>query len=156
MSNFSRMLVGMLAGIMIWGCAPKQGQIERPDWAKDPVSWEYAGLYVSDYGKAEFSTDAVESSRQAEEDAMQHARETIARQIAKAYLKASGDSRSEDAAAREIQNYLGNLIERRSHYDEQRQVYFIQIFVPSSKIERILNEAFKSNLKVQTNGQLGS
>lgn len=155
MSKLSRMLMGALASMMIWGCAPQQGQIERPDWAKDPVSWEYAGLTVSDFGKAEYSTDAVESSRLAEEEAMQHARKAIARQIAKAYLKASGASMTEDAAAREILNYLGNLIERRSSYDEQRRVYFIQIFVPSSKIESILQSAFKSDLKVQSNGQLG-
>lgn len=145
----------LLAGFLLFGCMAKQGVIERPNWAQEPIVWDYAGLTVSSFGKTEFVLNVQEDMKQAEEEAMQNARHTIARRIAEAYLKASGATISLDEASRKVEHSLGNLIERQSKYDEQRGVYFIQIFMPSKRIEAVILKEFNSDLKVQANGELG-
>jgi len=155
MPYFARAFKMLAACILLWSCATQEGLIDRPGWAENPSSWEYAGLTVAAYGKAEYSLSPAENLRQAEEDAMRSARQVIARQIAQAYLKASKDSISEDAATRKVESELGNFIERQSRYDEQRRVYFMQIFVPASRVEEIVRRAFNRNLKLQSNGELG-
>ncbi len=127
---------------LLWGCASQQGVIERPDWAQQETSWTGSGVTISSFGKAEYQLSSKEDARQAEEQAMQSARKALARAIAKAYLKASTSSLSEDAATRQALGALGNFVETRSSYDEQRRVYFIQIFVPNSRLDTILQSAY--------------
>ena len=127
---------------LVWGCASQQGVIDRPDWAQQQVSWAGSGLTIASFGQAEYQLSAKEDARQAEEQAMKKARQMLASEIAKAYLKASGSSISEGDATHMALSALGNLIETRSKYDEQRRVYFIQIFVPSSRIDTILQNAY--------------
>lgn len=128
---------------LVWGCAiQQQGVIDRPDWAQQQAAWTGTGLTIASFGQAEYQLSANEDARQAEEQAMQNARKVLAREIAKAYLKASSSSLSEDEATRQALGALGNFVETRSKYDEQRRVYFIQIFVPSSRIDTILQDAY--------------
>lgn len=145
----------LLVGLLLLGCASQQGIIDRPDWAQDPIHWDSSGLTVASFGKTEYPLNSQEDMRQAEEEAMQNARRVLARQIAQAYLKASGATISEDEATRKVENSLGNLVERQSKYDEQRGVYYIQLFVPSGRIEEILRREFNAQLKMQINGELG-
>lgn len=143
----------LVAIALLWGCAAQQGVIDRPDWAKDTTQWEYAGLTVASYGSTDYNVNVGTDADMAEENAMQSARSVIARALAQSYLKARPDAGiSEDDAIRRIDSAMGNLVERQSKYDEQRRVYFIQVFVPASRLEEILYQAFDVRLKLQDNG----
>ncbi|PKL77572.1 MAG: hypothetical protein CVV27_05100 [Candidatus Melainabacteria bacterium HGW-Melainabacteria-1] len=151
-----RPVTALLTICLLWGCATQQGIIERPDWAKDPVSWDYTGLTLSTYGKPPYSqTNVQDASRMAEENAHDNLRRLMSRELAKAYIKASKAEISEDDAARALENGLGNLLQKQSHYDSQRQVYFIQIFVPASRVEDLVNNTFNTRLKLNSDGSLG-
>ena len=155
MPHFARASKVLITLALLWGCAAQEGIIDRPDWAQKPTDWSYSGLTVASYGRSDYKLSTQENTRMAEEDAMRNARQVIAQQIAKAYLKASKSDMSEADAARRVEAELGNLIERQSKYDEQRGVYFIQLFVPASRVEDIVKRAFGTSLKVQSNGELG-
>lgn len=132
----------IILSCLVWGCASQQGIIDRPDWAQEQASWTGSGITISSFGQAEYQLSSKEDARQAEDQAMQNARKVLAQEIAKAYLKASSSTLSEDQATRQALSALGNFIETRSKYDDQRRVYFIQIFVPSSRIDTILQSAY--------------
>lgn len=155
MAHCVRAVKVLIVMALLWGCASQEGVIDRPGWAEKPTEWTYSGLTVASYGSSDYKLSTQENARMAEEAAMRNARQVIAQQMAKAYLKASKSDMSEAEATRRIEAELGNLIERQSKYDEQRGVYFIQLFVPTSRVEDILKRAFNSNLKVQSSGELG-
>ncbi|MGV3524637.1 MAG: hypothetical protein ACO1RX_10440 [Candidatus Sericytochromatia bacterium] len=143
----------LVAIALLWGCAAQQGVIDRPDWAKEATQWEYAGLTVASYGSTDYDVNVGTDVDMAEENAMQSARSVIARALAQSYLKARPNAGiSEDEAIRRIDSAMGNLVERQSKYDEQRRVYFIQVFVPASRLEEILYQAFDVRLKLQNAG----
>lgn len=137
-------------------CATQQGVIERPEWAAQESNWEFAGLTVSTYGVPEYKSTTQEDFRQAEDMAMRNARRLVAREVARAYLKTGKSTLSEDEAARKLEDVVGSFVARQTHYDEQRRVYFIQLFVPASKIEDMLLKAFNEKLKLQNKGQLSA
>ncbi|HEY9841320.1 MAG: hypothetical protein ACAI44_06240 [Candidatus Sericytochromatia bacterium] len=149
------LLTCLAPSLLMAGCSTQQGIIERPDWAKEPVSWDYTGVTISTFGTPPYSQANVQdASRMAEESAANNLRRLLARELAKAYLKASKASVSEDDAARQLENAVGNLLEKQHYYDAQRQVYFVQIFVPASRLEEMINQTFSTHLKLQKDGTL--
>lgn len=149
------LLKGLLPFLILLGCSTQQGIIERPDWAKQAVVWDYTGLMLSSFGASPYQASSQEMARMAEEKAGDNLRKVLSHELAKAYLKASKATVSEDDAARQLENKIGNLLEKQHSYDEQRHVYFIQIFIPASRVEELINTTFNSKLKLQKNGSLG-
>lgn len=146
----------LLSTLLLLGCATQQGIIERPDWAQKQVVWDYTGVMFSSYGLPAYTQHSVEeNARMAEEAALNNLRRLVARELAKAYLKASKASLSEDDAARQLENSIGNILEKQHHYDEQRKVYFIQYFIPATRVEDLVNTTFNTKLKMQSDGTLG-
>lgn len=145
----------LLTLLILVGCQTKQGVIERPEWAKEPVVWDYTGLTLSTYGVPPYKSNSQDMQRMAEESAGENLRRQLSHELAKAYIKATKASISEDDAARQLQNKIGNLLERQHSYDEQRHVYYIQIFIPASRVADLVNQTFNTKLKLQKNGSLG-
>lgn len=147
---FAHLLLSLL---LLWGCAAQRGQIAKPDWAEREVAWDGTGLTVNAYGENDYSRDNKNSER-AEENAFANARKLIARELAKAYLKASKDSISEDEAASRLEAALGTPIEKLSKYDPQTGTFFVQIYVPASRLLSVVNSTFNTNLKLNSDGSL--
>ena len=149
-------LKGLLPLLILAGCATKQGIIERPDWATpNPITWESSGVTFWSFGTSPYQAGAQDMARMAEEKAGENLRRLMSHELAKAYIKATKASISEDDAARQLENHIGNLLEKQHSYDEPRHNYFIQIFVPASRVEALVNQTFGTKLKLQKNGTLG-
>ncbi len=151
--SFANLLLG---AFMFVSCASQQGVIARPDWAEKPAIWEYTGLTLATYGSAQFSQqNPEENARAAEEKALQNLRHLLAQELAKAYIKSGKASISEEEATRQLENKIGNLLERQHHYDEQRHVYFVQLFIPASRVEEYISQVFGTQLQLKADGTLG-
>lgn len=150
-----RAFKGLLALLIVVGCTTQEGIIDRPDWAKAPAVWDYTGVTFASFGSSPYKASPNEMAHMAEDKAVENLRRLMARELAKAYIKATKASISEDDAARQLENNIGTPLEKQHHYDDQRQVYFIQIFLPASRIEDIVNKTFGTKLKMKADGTLG-
>lgn len=150
------LMSGLMLLTILAGCATQDGLIEQPDWAKKPVVWEYAGLKLASFGTPAFRQDNVQDdARLAEEAAQEKLRKLFAQEVAKAYLKAvPAGGLTEEQAASMLEDKIFSLLERQHWYDEQRRVYFVEIFIPASRIEELVFQTFNTRVKVQTDGSL--
>ena len=79
----------------------------------------------------------------------------MAQELAKAYIKSGKAAISEEDATRQLENNIGNLLERQHHYDEQRHVYFVQLFIPASRVEEYIAQVFGTQVQLKADGTLG-
>lgn len=157
MSYLLRTFLKLSTVLMLFACAvQKGGVIERPEWAGAPV-WDSTGLSVSGYAVSDYSASSLDEAMLAEESALKTTRKLLAQELAKtyvAYLAAKKETLAEDQAAAQIERQLGNIQVSRKHYDEQRRVYFIQLYLPTHRVAEILSATFGVQVQVGENGQL--
>lgn len=147
---FAQVLLSLL---VLWGCASQRGQIAKPDWAQREVVWEMSGLTVNAFGENDYSLDRKDD-RRAEENAIVNARKKIARELAKAYLKASGDTISEDEAASRLEGEIDNVPAKSSSYDVPSGTYWVQVYYPATALLTDISSAFGVKLKIKSDGSL--
>ena len=152
-----RSLLMLSTILMLAACAPQKGLIERPQWVREPA-WDSSGLSVAGYGASDYSTSVKEESLLAEENALKKTRRLLARELAQRYLAYLSDKKealpNEDDAAAAIERVLGNLQVNKKYYDEQRRVYFLQLYLPTHRVAEILKAAFGVEVQASESGQL--
>ncbi|PIQ28613.1 hypothetical protein COW36_12425 [bacterium (Candidatus Blackallbacteria) CG17_big_fil_post_rev_8_21_14_2_50_48_46] len=150
----SVLILGTL--LLLNACAVQRGVIERPDWAAVPV-WDSSGMSVTGHGVSDYSTNSNDEAQLAEENALKEARKLLARELAKAYVEYMATQKetvSEEEAAGKIVRQLGNIVARQRYYDDQRRVYFIQLYLPAHRVPEIIHAVFGVQIKVGENGKL--
>jgi hypothetical protein len=144
------------AALILVACASQQGVIDRPDWAENSVHWDGTGLSVAGHGVSDYSTTVHDEALMAEDNALHEARKLIARELAKtyvAYMTEKKETVSEEDAAYQLEKQLDNVMARQRHYDEQRRVYFIQLYMPTYRIQELIKTVFGIDVKVGNDGK---
>lgn len=156
MSYFLRSVLNLSVVLMLIACAVQKGMIERPEWVGDPL-WDTTGLLVSGYAVSDYSMSSREEALLAEENALKAARKILAQELAKAYvayLATKQETITEAQVAEQIERNMGHVQMTRQYYDEQRRIYFVQLYLPSYRIEKILATTFGVQVQVGEKGQL--
>jgi hypothetical protein len=82
----------------------------------------------------------------------------LARELAQRYLAYLSDKKealpNEEQAMGAIERALGNLQVNKKYYDEQRRVYFLQLYLPAHRVAEVLKAAFGVDVQVSASGQL--
>lgn len=157
MPHFLRSLLLLSSVLILVACATQKGIIDRPDWAESPARWDGTGLSVASYGVSDYSTNSREEAMLAEENALREARKMLARELAKAYVAYKAEKKetvSEEDAAYQLERVLGNIVSRQRHYDEQRRVFFIQLYLPAHRVQELISTAFGVQVTVGADGKL--
>lgn len=157
MLHLVRSLLLLTSALILVACATQKGVINRPDWAENPSRWDGTGLSVASYGASDYSTNAKEEAVLAEENALREARKMLARELAKAYVAYQATKKetvAEEEAASQLERQLGNILSRQRHYDEQRRVFFIQLYLPSHRVQELINATFGVKVNVGADGKL--
>lgn len=157
MPHLVRSLLLLTSALILVACATQKGVIDRPDWAETPAHWDGTGLSVASYSASEYSTNAGDEAQLAEENALREARKMVSRELAKAYVAYKSTQKetvSEEDAAYQLERQLGNIVSRQRHYDEQRRVFFIQLYLPSHRIQELISATFGVQVTVGADGKL--